>query len=348
MNIMALEVLWETAEKTLDSLQEKAESFNWHETNSEIIVKELKNALKELEELQIFLEELKENYEKKSLSDFPNPKEILGTVLDTIKVFEKNIELEKNKTSVTNEEFDENEGELFASLQQKLLNTVLDARFYFERVNIFEKKQNMNPIEKQTVAKNVMDLLDSKEQELQDLRKKYQDIRKKTFWGFQREENAAELEQEMHETDLKLEKQKTQLNSFVHNYEKSLDVLQKSFIQLKMKISILEQNYSNYYKKASELITLLKNERDVARKTLLEAENETIKMRNHYSKELLSLEEKKIKAKQEAEEKLETKIQVLKKRLNENEKNLKHFRDLAVEKSEEAKKLEKKLKNKKN
>ena len=105
----------------------------------------------------------------------------------------------------------------------------------------------------------------------------------------------------------------------------------------------LQRYFDEFCEKSAELTLLLKKERDFAKKLVLDMEAEVLELRNTYSKELLNLEEAKLKARKDAERELMQRIRKLEDELLAKEELLKHFRDLAKSKDAEARELEERI-----
>ena len=117
-------------------------------------------------------------------------------------ILEKNLKFErkkKTKAKTVNDMGEEETPELYADLEQRILGSLLKARYSLERLTIFLRKQSITPLNDKTTAKQIMQVLGRKENELQDLREKYEDIRKKSYLGYLEEETVADLEQDLGE-----------------------------------------------------------------------------------------------------------------------------------------------------
>ncbi len=329
--------------KPLDSLQEKTESFEWTGKDSKIIVKELNKAVNELKEIEIVLSGLKKRMETEVKHSFPEPDNILQEISKIVEKFEREIELEKNKIGKSNL-FQLKNDDNYSKMQEKLLAFVLNCRFYIARFSIYAEKMKSDSIEKKTVSKGVMELLEEKEKELQELRSKYSDSRKKMFYGYGRDVGIVELENDLNETLIEIEKKQHETLKTLENYSQKIEVFHRSYAHLKSEFSHLYEMNNRFRKYSFEIITELKKERDSSRKMLLEVENETLKLRNKYSEGLLNLEQKQIDVKKEAEEHTNIKTKYLKKELEEKKQLVEHFKNLAYEKNEKLKEIEKKKK----
>ena len=100
---------------------------------------------------------------------------------------------------------------------------------------------------------------------------------------------------------------------------------------------------ARHSEKTSELIAMLKKERDYAKKIVLDIEHETLQLRSTYSKELLNLEEEKARAKNDAYDKFREKSVRQDAELNEKKELIGHMREAVEAKEEKIRLLEGKV-----
>lgn len=326
-------------------LQLRLRDSNWAELSRLGFLKEASDCLDRLTGLRKTLEELQHYVKESKELEFES---LLREYKKLENTLEKNIELEEKKESKLKEvhfQLKEEHPELFASLQQNVLSLLLKTRFLIERTSLFLKKKAPSPavMEQAVERKELMELLEQKERELQELREKYENIRKRTVLGFAHEENAAELEREMHKLSLNFAKERKHFEGLLSSFRSTVSSMQAEFMQLSDKMEEIERIYSDFSDKASELIMLLKKERDFAKKTVLDIENEVLELRNTYSHELLKLEESKAAAKSEAVEETRKIIEKMQAELEDKEEMLRHFKEIAQRKEKESRELEEKL-----
>lgn len=326
-------------------LQVRLRDSNWAELSRLGFLKEAPDCLdrltgirKNIEELQHYAKENKDLNFAQSLHDFKKIENVL----------EKNIEFEEKKQSNLKKvhlQLREENPETFASLQQSILSLLLRARFLLERTQLyFERITPSAAIAKDAgERKELVELLEEKENELQALREKYDRVRKQTFLGFQHEENAAELENELEKQRVKLERERKKFEGMLSDFRSKISMLQAEFLELNDQIESIDSIYSEFSDKSAELLMLLKKERDYAKKTLLDIENEALQLRAKYSRELLKLEESKATAREEAFAESKKLIQKLHDELEDKDEMLRHFRELAKRKDRESRELEEKL-----
>jgi len=161
--------------------------------------------------------------------------------------------------------------------------------------------------------------------------------------GLIEETSVADLEKDYYSAVKKEEAEFKLVLNQLNSFEKEIEAFQMKYLGMKNALMRLEELNNSQEEKAAEIIKYLKKEKDYARKLVLEIENETIRLRSAYSKELLSLEEGKEIAKHEAYEKF--KQQLLKFRKENDEKMLviNDLRKIIKSKEDKIKLLSKKL-----
>ncbi|PIN85649.1 MAG: hypothetical protein COV47_01005 [Candidatus Diapherotrites archaeon CG11_big_fil_rev_8_21_14_0_20_37_9] len=231
--------------------------------------------------------------------------------------------------------------DLYADLEQQTISILLKSTYLVERITIFERKKE--PIMKTKAAqRNVLELLEKREQEIADLRKKYEETRKNSYLGMVEKDTSADIEHRLNEISRKLETG-TQLSKI------SFAAAKKAFIEMQKNMGetekTLEENEeleAQALGKTFELITMLKKERDYVKKILIETEHDTIQLRSAYSKELLNLQEEKMSMKNQLEEKYETEFKAMRKDLSDKNELLMHLKDTIISKEKKIFELEEK------
>jgi len=326
-------------------LQARLRDSNWAELSRIGFLKEAEEALDRLTGLRKSLEEM-HHYVKKNkelgfgqlVSEYKNIEKVVG----------KNIEFEEKKQSSLQQvhiHHSEVKPEAFASLQQAVLSLLLKTRFLLERTSLYIQKKMPSPEAMAGAGerKELVELLEEKEHELQELRQRYDKVRKQTFLGFQHEESAAELERDMQKLALKFERERKHFEGLASSFRSTVSGLQAEFMELSDKMQETESAFAEFAEKASELIMLLKKERDFAKKTVLDIENEVLQLRAKYSSELLKLEESKAAARGEASADSRKIIEKMQEELEDKEDMLRHFKELAKRKDKESSELGEKL-----
>lgn len=296
--------------KRIDLLQDAVQRRNWNNLRKEDLVKELQEAIGSLKEVQDSLQENVQQVEKTASVDYLKADEFFREFKKTLEFLERNLKMEKEKSKETPmQEINIFETsavpELYAEMQRKILGTIIKTRFLAERLGIAAQKQETKELEKKSVARKVMELLEEREDELQALKEKYADVRRKSFLGMVQEKNVVDLEEKLMQANIGLEKIKDRLEGKVKDYSIKLLGLQKEFIELNREKKSLEQAFEKYLEESNELIPMLKKERDYAKKLVLDIENESLRLRERYSRELMGFEKAKQEVKEETEEKYE-------------------------------------------
>jgi hypothetical protein len=206
--------------------------------------------------------------------------------------------------------------EQYSSLEQRVQTQLLKTRYLVERLQLLAKKSDLTPIQEKSTARNLLDLLKAKENEIESLKEKYGNARKQALTGITELADSATIEDEMNALARKMEVQQNDLEKAYFGNEKGLETMQAANILLRKEVREMQQVFVNYLAKTLELVTLLKKERDYAQKIFMETEHETMQLRSSYSKELLGLQEQKVSLKKEAEEKF---VARMRKTENENQ-----------------------------
>jgi hypothetical protein len=339
-------IVFEIGEK-IDELQKGISGQPWRNASRIVFATALEKSVSGLEELRQLFAEAVEEMNKDPKEGKPELKPFLKELEKLLEVLEKNQQFERQKKakgSVVNELEKEETPELYADLEQRILGLLLKARYSLERMTIFMRRQGLRPLTEKSSASQVMRVLERKEDELQELREKYEDVRKKSYLGYLEEESIADQEQELGELSRSMALGAEELEKTISFHKSQVEYIENSYAELKQKVSSLEENFLAYTEKSEELIKNLKKERDYAKKIVLDVEHETLQLRNTYTRELLSLEETKLAAKKEAEKKFETENRRLRNELSEQADLLKHFRKIAEDRLKKEHELEEKVK----
>jgi hypothetical protein len=336
----------EIAER-INGLQGGISRQPWRNASRGAFARALEDGVSELKELEGLFKDAARQIEKDPKEGSPDLKPFLKELGKVLDVLEKNLGFEKGKKSRagTVSDLDREEiPDLYADLEQQILGILLKARYSLERATIFFRKQGLTPLTGKGTARQVMQVLDRKEDELQALREKYEDIRKKSYLGYVEEESVADTEHDLGELSRRMALSADELSKSISFHRSQIEYIENSYAELKQKLDTLEEIFFAYSEKSSELIKNLKKERDYAKRIVLDVEHETLQLRNTYSRELLSLQESKLAFKAEAEKNFLKKVKELQKKLGEQEDLTKHFRKIAEEKLKKEHALEEKVK----
>jgi len=331
----------------IDELQAGISRQSWRNVSRNVFANALDKSVSELQGLYGLFAGLAESIEKEPAEGKPDLRPFLKEMEKLLELLEKNLEFERQRKSrarTVNELETDETPDLYADLEQRILGLLLKARYSLERATIFLRKQGFTPLAGNSTARQVMQVLERKEDELQDLREKYEDVRKKSYLGYFEEETVADIEQQLGELGRKMAVGSEDLEKSISFHKSQVDYVQNSYAELKEKLDSLKQTFSAYSEKAEELIKDLKKERDYAKKVVLEVEHETMQLRNSYTHELLGLQENKLSAKAEVEKKFEAEFKRLHGQLAEQSDIAKHFKNIAESKLKKEEELEEKIK----
>lgn len=340
----------EVAEQALSRINELHSlviSQEWQGFRRGELVSALEKSVSMLSELRHSFEIMQKTIELQEGEAKPDFAELLQDFAASIALLDKNRRFEQQKNSRAREinvlEKEETP-EVYALLEQKLLAILLKARYAMERANIFLRKQQPSSFRMgKSTAKNLLDLLDQKETELQDLKGKYEDVRKRSYLGHIEEQTVSDLEMEVNESARTISTDIEKLSHNIHSHQKQLDYLETNYAELGLRLNSMEEKFSSFIDKSMQLASMLKKERDYAKRVVLEIEHETVQLRNTYTREMLALQGEKAKAGAEAGKKYSQEIARLEKALEKSEKDTEHFREIASEKMNAARELEKKM-----
>ncbi len=337
------EQLVEEFVEKINSLHETVSVRNWREMPREIFVEALGESVKELRGLKEKTEKIIK--ETAGEEDAPDLNELLREFSKEMPFLERNLALEKGRkpSEKINIKDRAEMPELYGSVEQKIITLLLRCRYSAERMIIFIRKKKGRPIEGKSAARDILKLLGKKEEELQSLKKKYDIVRKKSYLGTVEEETSSDREQELFEASRLMEKASTELNTEMKGQKKEIEAVQYAYKQLESKLGEQRETFDRFAAKSFEIITLLKKERDYAKKIVLDVEHETLQLRTAYSREIINMQEEKSNAKKEAEEKYERRLLALKEEVKKSEDLMQHFRTMAEGKSKELDEVKEKL-----
>jgi len=334
--------------KKINELNSSVSGANWAEFDRNIFVNTLEEKLSELENMLFLLQKIQEEIEKQPEINAPDFSEITGEFSKTMQLLKRNLELEHGKTGraeKTSLSGKENNAELYSSLQQKILELVLKTRHLNERLVIFSKKKSSSPIQEKSTGKKLLELLEQREMELQELKGKYEGVRKHAYLGLIEERTAHDLESDVTGLDKTLAKQYSLFEQNIIDAGRQIESLQNSLLSARERFSEIKDVLEEYSAKNSEFAKVLKKERDYAKKIVLDRENETMGLRSAYSREVLNLQEAKLAAKREAEQSLGKQLKSVKNELAEKTELLHKFKNIAEDKLKKEQKLEEQLKD---
>tara|TARA_Y100000310_G_scaffold327376_1_gene393646 strand:- start:14387 stop:15547 length:1161 start_codon:yes stop_codon:yes gene_type:complete len=340
-----LKEIMEKIEDEITEVRGKASGKPWGAFSRRAFIYNLETVVPGLEELHSLFQLARNEIEKKAEANRFDVGSHLKELNQLITVLKRNKELEharveKAKRQNIHEMADTiTVPELYSDLEQKTLGILLKSNYLVERIRVFERKHE--PIMKTKGAqRNVLDILEKREDELADLRKKYEETRKNSFLGLVEKESSIETEAELNKLSRSLEGKTALMKKAFEDMREDFESYQRKMQEAESKINSVEEIESQITGKTFELITMLKKERDYVKKVLIEIEQDTIQLRNTYSKELLGLQEEKINLKNSLEEKYEKETKELKAELHEKNKLIHHFQETVSRKEKKLHSLE--------
>ncbi len=324
----------------VDALQERMHAKRWSEFSRKSFLYNLRNTTAGLGDIAALLDEMHNEFRLESAEGAPDVESHLSEVRALLALLERNRTMEEDKQDALRgvDDFYEEQfrtPELYSSLEQKVLSTILKTRYLAERVQVYSRRNAGIGATAHAAQRNILRVLEEKETELQDLRSKYEQARVDALFGKHGAEAAggvAELEHELSHIARKMEAENAVLNESLSLYRSQVEQLQANYAMMEDRVRGIEELSIRHMGKALELVTLLKKERDYAKKLLLEVQNETADFRSEYSRSLLALEDEKQEARQQAMEQFGKKLQKLERELAERNKMLEHFRSIVAEK----------------
>ncbi|MCX8158137.1 MAG: hypothetical protein N3D73_00545 [Candidatus Diapherotrites archaeon] len=339
-----IELALDKLHNQLDELQNRIREKAWRSLNPKGFVFVLNNTINDIEDIMQTLNSIKKEYEREGLTDYPEINEYLEKGKDILNLLKKNRDLEKEKIEnlENNDQSIEPQKDLYSSLEQSVLEFLLKTRYLADRLNIYERKRGEHPV-LSNPKRTVIELLEKKEGEFSELKKKYEELRSKTHLGLLEEKTVADLEKEFYD---EIRKQDVEIKIIVNNinsFEKELEELGNKYKKIRGMLSKMEEISEKQINLASELVKQLKKERDYAKRVLLDIENETLKIRSAYSKELLALEQEKEIAREEAYQKYKTNLGKLRKEIEQKDELIADLRKIIETREEKIKLLNKKI-----
>ena len=339
-------IVGEIGEK-INELQAGISRQPWRNASKTVFTNALDKSIDNMQDINKLFADLAEGIEKDPKEGSPDLKPFLKELEKLLAMLEKNLKFEKQKKSnakTVNVLEEEEIPELYADLEQRILGMLLKARYSLERASIFLRREGFTPLTEKGTAKQVMQILERREDELHDLREKYEDIRKKSYLGYFEEDSVADLEHELGDIGRKMAVSADEVGKTITFHKSQVEYVENSYAELKQKIDSLEELFFVYSEKSGELIKNLKKERDYAKSVVLDVEHETLQLRNSYTNELLGLQQTKLSAKAEAEKKFETDLKKLRRQVSEQNDLVNHFKKIAEDKLKKEHHLEEEVK----
>lgn len=335
----------ELIEQSVLAAREKATARHWGEYSRQSFILNLNGIIPLLEQLLQLFRDAKTGLEMRPEAGKPELKGLIGELSQLIGVLKRNREMEEARTGKIKEQGIHvlaqtiTVPELYADLEQKTLAALLKGSYMAERLRVFDRKRDSTLSTKAGQA-NIIMLLEQKEKELSDLREKYEENRKNSFLGLAEKESATDIENELNAASRQLESRTAITRRMFEEATESMARLERQLQGVGEHVRSVEDIEAQLTAKTFELVTVLKKERDYTKKVLMEIEHDTVQLRNTYSKELISMQEEKIGARNELEQKHEREISAARRDIHEKNQMLSHLRDTVAAREKKIQHLE--------
>lgn len=331
--------------ENVDRLQEKLNAKHWKDHSRASFIYSAINTMHALEQIKGLLNEAAVVFEKDGKS-FAGLDANIREIDTIIQILERNREIEQTVAKKTTDKgigliADEiTNTENYSALEQKVLAILLKTRFLVERLSILERRETTPEYAASKSAKKILELLDEKEKEIQKLREKYEEVRKHSYLARVEENTSHDIEKEINILSRRLGEEQKLLQSSLESHRRAMEQLEQTHSVILEKHSSLEELELQLGAKMMDLSTTLKKERDYAKRIVLDIEHETLKLRNAYSRQILSLEEEKTNAHTQAQEDFKKKISFLSKQLAEKQELVDSLKEIISAKDKYIQKLE--------
>ncbi|VVB99347.1 Uncharacterised protein [uncultured archaeon] len=325
-------------------IREKASANHWGKLSRRGFVYNIENMLPGIEDIYSLFQMVRNETAKLNEAEAPDVSEFLGELSKLITQLKRNREMEEARLQKIKSQGIESIAEtvtvpeLYSEMERKTLASLLKSSYLAERLRIFERKKEPL-LQTKAGQRNILDLLAKREEEVQALRKKYEETRKDTFLGLVEKESSAETEKELNEISRSIESRTALMRKAYDSLKAESEQYQKQQLELGQRVLSVEELQAQMTGKTFELITMLKKERDYAKKMLIEIEQETIQLRNTYSKELLGLQEEKLSIKNTLSERYDKETAELRKENRDKAETIRHLQEIASERENRVKGL---------
>ena len=335
----------------LDQLHDELSKFKalpfvpWEQANRGQLVERLKQWHAHTKQSKDLLSLLQlEQLKHPSLKGI-NLREAETFLVKTDEVLARNLSFEKDKT---NRKID-----LTEKVTTPALGAELEARMHRQWLTIHRAHEQLSIALRKsfggdtTTAKamegELFNLVRTKEDEIQTLKQERDTLKREKYFSPTDKYSLTEMENDLQELLQRFAIEKHGLYDHLEQGKKKLDEYSTHHMHLDHKAKKMEQMVHELQKKHIGITSVLKKERDFARKLAMDLESETAGTRALYAKELLTLDEKKHALKQEAEDKHAQKISLLEKKVREQELVIRELDAIAREKERQVARLAEKL-----
>jgi uncharacterized coiled-coil protein SlyX len=342
-------------EETAVSIQKKCGELaallheqEWHSLDRNGFERACQSAILELKEIKRDSEQLEKMLSFETIENEKEFRKKNSEISVLIQRLEKNLELEQKKSASKLSDFDflpetKRYNEQFSSLQHQAATILLQTNYLIEKLLLETRKESLVPVNEKTTSQSLLELLRQRENELQEAKKTVSQARRQSLLGSQEMEGAAELEEELQETNQKIAVQQRQIEESMKQHGQSTEKMSQSAEQLAREMASMQQLASNHFEQSQELLTRLKKERDFARQLALDTEMETLGLRSQYSRELLGMQEKIAVARLKTKQEFEQRIQKMENELEHKNQLISHFKETVNSQSRKIDELQEKV-----
>jgi len=179
----SIEVLSEKTIEATQMLSERISAKQWSDFSRTSFVFNTTQTINALEDIAVLFEEIGVEIEKDGFSEKIEVGGHLREINALILILQRNNDLESGKIQRAREKGIEMLAEnvispdQYSSLEQQVLGSLLKSRYLLERINIHNRKENSIPFMGSKSTKDVLDLLNEKENELQSIKEKYEKLK---------------------------------------------------------------------------------------------------------------------------------------------------------------------------
>jgi len=340
----SLEGISRKAEEFRTLMQEKSQVQQSRQT----LVKSLGEFAGKTQEIQELLQDLEKNsrLENSSVSAENQTREFNALLV----FLKRNQQFEQEKLQRSNpfNEVSEKQEvpEIYNAVEEKTKKSLLGLQYFLEK-NSISLASEKKVFTGSPAAQSVLQLLKTKDIELENLRKKYNSIMAQGLLARVEEQSSPDFEESLNQTARNLEVANSELQKTAIENNGTIEKIQKNQAVLQQKIRQTDELVSKFMSKSLETITVLKKERDASKKFALDLEHESASLRQTYAKELLNMQEYKMQLQKELQNSFVQKTKSLETELKQKSEYLEHFKKLVEEKEAEVLTMREKLEHQK-
>jgi hypothetical protein len=326
--------------KKISVVQNKISKHNWSALERNLFLDEFENGVNELKGILAELLNLERELKLLLEKGTPDLSPLINEIKKELMVLDSNLSMERSKPLevLKLNELDRREmPDLYHAMQSKLLDALAKALASTQKAITFIETKQMPFIKKNSSAKDIIALLQKKEEEIGELKKKQAELRRENY--FTKDISSVELEHEAIEADKKISQLILETNNSTKTHYAQIEYLNGSYSALKNKFDRLESAYTDFEKKTITLIKQLKEERDHARVTAMQIENETSYIRGEHATKIIEAEKRIAEAEERAVAKKENEMKIIKKDIDDSKKTITNLLKVIEQQEKEIKLL---------